>query len=80
VPFLDGPFALEFTRLNADRLRIAGKQATQAGEREVVIVEARQDNFIRACFPQLRQCSVSLMHADGTPCRLFWHCGRGSRT
>jgi hypothetical protein len=48
VTFLDGPFALEFTRLDANRLQIAGKRKTKTAEAEVVNVEGRHDAFMES--------------------------------
>jgi len=48
VSFLDGPFALEFTRLDMDRLKIAGKRRTQSTELEVLNMESRHDVFMES--------------------------------
>src|SRR5438552_143857 len=45
VPFLDGPFALEFTRLDEERLQIACKRKSERGESEVLSTQARHETF-----------------------------------
>jgi hypothetical protein len=45
VPFLDGPFALEFTRLDDERLQIACKRKSKGEESEVLSTQARHETF-----------------------------------